>query len=153
MTLKSNSKQLWLQSSHEYSLKKPELKNSPLKRLNLYVPWCHCYLSSLHVYVNFSHQMLIYSFSLFSYSEMLGLWPAAPQEGWLSGEEGEKPEGREGKKGRKAGRRGRGSKMIVNMGGGRVGVYSKNKRKGGREGGEAEWQWIWEGASECVLLK
>ena len=153
MTLKSNSKQLWLQSSHEYSLKKPELIDSPLKRLNLYVPWCHCYLSSLHVYVNFSHQMLIYSFSLFSYSEMLGLWPAAPQEAWLSGEEGEKPEGREGKKGRKAGRRGRGSKMIVNMGGGRVGVYFKNKRKGGREGGEAEWQWIWEGASECVLLK
>ena len=65
MTLKSNSKQLWLQSRHEYSLKKPEWKNSPLKRLNLYVPWCHCYLSSLHVYVNFSHQMLIYSFSLF----------------------------------------------------------------------------------------
>ena len=88
MTLKSNSKQLWLQSSHEYSLTKPELINSPLKRLNLYVPWCHCYLSSLHVYVNFCHQMLIYSFSLFSYSEMLGLWPAAPQEAWLSGEEG-----------------------------------------------------------------
>ena len=37
--------------------------------------------------------------------------------------EGEKPEGREGKKGRKGGRRGSGSKMIVNIGGGRVGVY------------------------------
>ena len=35
-------------------------------------------------------------------------------------------------------RGGRGSKMIVNMGGGRVGVYFKNKRKRGREGGEAE---------------
>ena len=45
--------------------------------------------------------MLIYSFSLFSYSEMLGLWPAGPQEARLSGEEGQKPEGREGKKGRK----------------------------------------------------
>ena len=49
-----------------------------------------------------------------------------------------KTRGEGGKKGRKAGRRGRGSKMIVNMGGGRVGVYFKNKRKGGREGGEAE---------------
>ena len=45
--------------------------------------------------------MLIYSFSLFSYSEMLGLWPAGPQEARLSGEEGDKPEGREGKKGRR----------------------------------------------------
>ena len=62
--------------------------------------------------------MLIYSFSLFSYSEMLGLWPTGPQKAGLSkGEKGEKPEGGRG------GRRGRGSKMIVNMGGGRVGVY------------------------------
>ena len=124
MTLKSNSKQLWLQSSHEDSLKKPELINSPLKRLSLYVPWCHCYLSSLHVYVNFSHQMLIYSFSLFSYSEMLGLWPTGPQEARLSGEEGEKPEGREGKKG----------------------------RRGGEEGG-AKWLWIWEGGGWVCTLK
>ena len=69
--------------------------------------------------------MLIYSFSLFSYSEMLGLSPTGPQKAGLSkGEKGEKPEGGKGKKGRKGGgRRGRGSKMIVNMGGGRVGVY------------------------------
>ena len=68
--------------------------------------------------------MLIYSFSLFSYSEMLGLWPTGPQkEGLPEGEKGEKPEGGKGKKGRKGGGGGRGSRMIVNMGGGRVGVY------------------------------
>ena len=55
---------------------------------------------------------------------MLGLWPTGPQKAGLSkGEKGEKPEGGKRKKGRKGGRRGRGSKMIVNMGGGRVGVY------------------------------
>ena len=53
--------------------------------------------------------MLIYSFSLFSYSEMLGLWPTGPQKAGLSkGEKGEKPEGGKGKKGRKGGEGGEG---------------------------------------------
>ena len=53
--------------------------------------------------------MLIYSFSLFSYSEMLGLWPTGPQkEGLPEGEKGEKPEGGKGKKGRKGGGGGEG---------------------------------------------
>ena len=68
--------------------------------------------------------MLIYSFSLFSYSEMLGLWPAGPQEAWLSGEEGEKPEGREGKNGRRGGGEERkGEQNDCEYGRGRVGVY------------------------------
>ena len=50
--------------------------------------------------------MLIYSFSLFSFSEMLGLWPDGPQEAGLRGEEGEKPERRERKKGREGGEKG-----------------------------------------------
>ena len=54
----------------------------------------------------------------------------------MSGEEGEKPEGREGKNGRRGGgRRGRGSKMIVNMGGGGwVCTFKIRGRGDGREG-------------------
>ena len=53
--------------------------------------------------------MLIYSLSLFSYSEMLGLSPTGPQKAGLSkGEKGEKPEGGKGKKGRKGGGGGEG---------------------------------------------
>ena len=60
--------------------------------------------------------MLIYSFSLFSYSEMLGLWPAWPQEARLPGEEGEEPEGREGKKGRKGGKKRKGKQNVCEYG-------------------------------------
>ena len=49
-----------------------------------------------------------------------------------------KTRGEGGKKGEEGGEERKGSQMMVNMGGGRVGVYFKNKRKGGREGGEAE---------------
>ena len=58
--------------------------------------------------------MLIYSFSLFSFSEMSGLWPEGPQEARLRGKEGGKPEGREGKKG---------EQNDCEYGRGRVGVY------------------------------
>lgn len=74
--------------------------------------------------------MLIYSFSLFSYSEMLGLWPAGPQEARLSGEEGGKPERREGKRGRRGGEERKGEQNDCEYGRGRVGVYFENKREG-----------------------
>ena len=43
--------------------------------------------------------------------------------------------------------------MIVNMGGGRVGVYFKNKRKGERREGKQNDSEYGRGAGGCVLLK
>ena len=49
-----------------------------------------------------------------------------------------KTRGDEGKKGEEGGEERKGEQNDCEYGRGRVGVYFKNKRKGGREGGEAE---------------
>ena len=80
------------------------------------LPSCLCQFLSPNVNLFF--------FSVFLQSDVGLVANGATESGIVKRGKGGKTRGGEGKKGEEGGgRRGRGSKMIVNMGGGRVGVY------------------------------
>ena len=109
MTLKSNSKQLWLQSRHEYSLKKPEWKKQPsetaafiraMMSLLPKLPSCLCQFLSPNVNLFF--------FSVFLQWDVGLVANGATESGIVKRGKGGKTRGGEGKKGEEGGEEGKG---------------------------------------------